>query len=223
MPAPGNQESQLVISYLALRFQVGVIGVLLPWVLLIGNWAIGGGTQASMSGYYYTPMRNILVGALCALAVFLAAYRGHDLADSVITNIAGLTMTGTALFPTKPANGTARQAVTGDLHLTFATITFVLLAVMALRFAKREPTPPGLPFWARAGYAFGFTGAGASDTPGWELATYRATGFVIIASVALIYPGSLVWGHSLLALEMIMLIAFGVSWFVKGRKILSGG
>jgi hypothetical protein len=40
--------------------------------------------------------------------------------------------------------------------------------------------------------------------------------------LALIYPGSLVWGRSLLALEMIMLTAFGLSWFVKGQKVLSG-
>jgi hypothetical protein len=56
-PSPQNATSQMVLSYLALRLFVGVTGVLLPWVLLIGNWALGDGTQPSMSGYYYTPMR----------------------------------------------------------------------------------------------------------------------------------------------------------------------
>jgi hypothetical protein len=31
-----------------------------------------------------------------------------------------------------------------------------------------------------------------------------------------------VWRYSALALEMIMLMAFGLSWFVKGQKILAG-
>jgi hypothetical protein len=74
-----NTTGLMVISYLQLRFYVGVIGVLLPWVLIVGNWAIGDGLQPSLSGYYYTPMRNI-----------------------------------------------------------FACVAFVLLAMMALRFAKRE-------------------------------------------------------------------------------------
>jgi hypothetical protein len=222
-PEPQNTKAQMVLSYLALRVFVGVIGVLLPWVLLIGNWAIGDGTQPSMSGYYYTPMRNIFVGALCALAVFLVAYQGYDLADTTITNLAGVGTVGTALCPTAPYGGTGREVVIGDCHLVFAVITFLMLAVMALRFAKREPTPAGLSFWRQAGYAFGFTGAASSVRPLWKTVLYRVCGFVILLALALIYPGSLVWGYSLLALEMIMLIAFGLSWFVKGSTLLAGG
>lgn len=81
--------------------------------------------------------------------------------------------------PTTRFGGTGHQVVIGDFHFAFAIIAFVMLGVMALRFAKREPTPPG--------------------------------------------PGVARLGRSLLALEMIMLTAFGLSWFVKGQKILSGG
>ena len=221
--SPQNSTSQMVLSYLALRLIVGVIGVLLPWVLLIGNWVLGDGTQPSMSGYYYTPMRNIFVGALCTLAAFLVAYKGYDLTDTVITNVAGVATAATALFPTKPFNGTRHQVVIGDFHLVFSVIAFVMLAVMALRFARREPTPPGLSFWRRAGYAFGFTEGADSVRPLWKTVLYRVCGFVILAAIALIYPGSLVWGYSLLALEMIMLIAFGLSWFVKGSTLLTSG
>jgi hypothetical protein len=222
-PEPQNTKAQMVLSYLALRVLVGVIGVALPWVLLFGNWLVAAGTQPSMSGYYYTPMRNVFVGALCSLAVFLVAYKGYDLADTTITNIAGGGTVGTALFPTTPYGGTGREVVIGDCHLVFAVITFVMLAVMALRFAKREPTPAGLSFWRQVGYAFGFTGAAASLRPLWKTVLYRVCGFVILVAIALIYPGSLVWGYSLLALEMIMLIAFGLSWFVKGSTLLAGG
>jgi hypothetical protein len=224
-PAPvANANGLMVISYLQLRFYVGVIGVLLPWVLVIGNWALGQGLQPSLSGYYYTPMRNILVGALCGLAVFFVAYRGYDRSDSVITNVAGVATIGLALCPTTtPQRPDLRQVIIGDLHLCFACVAFVLLAVMALRFAKREPTPAGLSFWKAFGYAFGFTRAASSQTPWWEVITYRFCGFTILACVALIYPGSRVYSYSLLILEMILMTAFGLSWFIKGGKLFAGG
>jgi hypothetical protein len=46
---------------------------------------------------------------------------------------------------------------------------------------------------------------------------------VILACVILVYPLSGAATYSLLVLETIMLVFFGLSWFVKGRKILSGG
>ena len=93
---------------------------------------------------------------------------------------------------------------------------------MAFRFAKREPIRPGLPWWERVKYAFGFTGPGESGAVGWELAVYRASGVTILVCIAVIYPLSSV-NYSLLVLETVMLVSFGLSWFVKGRKILSGG
>jgi hypothetical protein len=218
-PPPAGE---MVMSYLLMRLFVGVIGMLLPPLLIVGNWAIGYGFQPSLSGYYYTPMRNFFVGALCALAIFLVAYNGYDLADRMITNIAGVATIATALLPTTPpTDPDLRQVVIGDLHLTVACVAFVLLAVMALRFAKREPTPPGLPFWRRVGYAFGFTGAADSGTPRWEVVVYRVSGFVMLGCLLLLYPLSTVATYSLLTLETTMLVFFGLSWFVKGRKLLT--
>jgi hypothetical protein len=94
---------------------------------------------------------------------------------------------------------------------------------MALRFASREPTPAGLPFGSRCKDAFGFTGPGSSSTPAWELVTYRVSGFVIIGCTVLCYPLWQVNPYTLIYLETIILVTFGASWFVKGRKILSGG
>jgi hypothetical protein len=211
------------MSYLLLRVLIGVIAVLLPFVLVLVNWAIGHGSQQSVSGYYYTAMRDTFVGSLCAIGVFLVSYDGYDLADRLITDAAGLCTICIAFLPTTPGNRpTARQVLIGDLHLTFAGAAFVLLSVMAFRFAKREPTRPGLAWWERVKHAFGFTGPGESGAARWELAAYRASGTVILLCIALAYPLSTV-RYSLLVLETIMLVSFGLSWFVKGRKILSGG
>ena len=98
------EKNQLIVSYMVLRRTVGWIGTLLPIVLPLGNALIFHASRPySMSGYYYTGMRNIFVGALCALGVFLVAYNGYDDVDRWITNIAGASAIGVALFPTKPA------------------------------------------------------------------------------------------------------------------------
>jgi hypothetical protein len=225
-PAAAREKAPapLIVSYLLMRMLIGVIAVLLPFALILANWIIGHGVQSSVSGYYYTPMRNIFVGSLCAIGVFLISYDGYDLADRTITDVAGLCAICIACFPTTPAHQpTARQALIGDLHLTFACTAFVLLSVMAFRFAKRRPTPPGLTWWRRVDYAFGFTGPGDSQALAWERVVYRVSGGMILTCVILIYPLSTAAAHSLLVLETIMLVAFGLSWFVKGRKILSGG
>ena len=56
-----------------------------------------------------------------------------------------------------------------------------------------------------------------------EQMNWRAWTGVILTCVILVYPLSSTATYSLLVLETIMLVFFGLSWFVKGRKILSGG
>ncbi len=57
-------------TYLALRKAVGWIGILLPLVLILGMLLIfrGDAIQKTISQYYYTGMRDVFVGALCAIA-----------------------------------------------------------------------------------------------------------------------------------------------------------
>jgi hypothetical protein len=164
-----------------------------------------------MSGYYYTDMRNVFVGALCALGVFLVAYDDYDPVDRWVTNIAGFAAIGVAFCPTKPAVCTAgaagcpassvprlsaSQQLTGDFHLFFAAVTFIALGVMALRFGE-----------GRGGLV------------------YRASGVTILSCVALaalsnLLPSSVSAHWPLLFIfEAVAVFAFGVSWFAKGRTL----
>jgi hypothetical protein len=235
--------NQLVVSYLFLRQAVGWIAILLPFVLLAGN-LISATTSPplSMSGYYYTDMRNAFIGALCALGVFLVAYAGYDDVDRWITNIAGLAAIGVAFCPTKPAVCAAApavcpasqvrhlsdsQQVVGDIHLVFAVVAFVMLGLMALRFAKTGPTPSGQDFWAQIRYGLGFgpPGAGQPQVSAADTLIYRISGFTIFTSVLLaalanLLPASVNADWRLLFIfEAVAVVAFGVSWFVKGRTI----
>ena len=56
----------------------------------------------SISAYYYTSMRDVFVGVLAAIGVFLFCYRGPDKKDNFWTNVAGLCAVGIGLFPTEP-------------------------------------------------------------------------------------------------------------------------
>jgi len=68
-----NKYSIHTYSYLSLRKAVGWIGMSLPFVLMLGVILIFNGNliQESISHYYYTGMRNVFVGALCAVGLFL--------------------------------------------------------------------------------------------------------------------------------------------------------
>jgi hypothetical protein len=247
--SPGrNQRSpegnQLIVSYMFLRQTVGWIGTLLPAVLLAGAAISSKASRpGSMSGYYYTDMRNIFVGALCALGVFLVAYDGYDDVDRWITSIAGFGAIGVALCPTKPAVcvaaaqaclasslthlSTTQQAV-GDIHLVFAAATFIALGLMALRFGKGGVTPPGQSTLGRMQYGLGFGQPNVGDQPQrypGENLIYRASGITIMACVMLAALSNLlpapVNAHwpLLFIFEAVAVFVFGFSWFVKGRTI----
>jgi hypothetical protein len=238
-----TEGKQLVVSYLFLRRAVGWIAIFLPIVLLAGNLISSAASPPeSMSGYYYTDMRNIFVGSLCALGVFLVAYNGYDDVDRWVTTIAGLGAIGVAFCPTKPAVCVAgaaacpapsvrqlaiHQTVVGDIHLGFALLAFLMLGLMALRFAKTGPTPSGqgLVGQLRYGLGFGPPDAGQPRDSAADTVIYRVSGITVFACVLLailanLLPASVNASWRLLFIfEAVAVVAFGVSWFVKGQAI----
>jgi hypothetical protein len=240
-PSTGGRE--LVVSYLFLRRAVGWIAILLPIVLLAGNLISSAASPPeSMSGYYYTDMRNIFVGSLCALGVFLVAYNGYDNVDRWVTTIAGLGAIGVAFCPTKPAVCVAgaatcpapsvrqlstSQTVVGDIHLGFALLAFLMLGLMALRFARTGPTPSGQGWVGQLRYGLGF----GPPVPGQprdsaaDTVIYRVSGITVFACVLLailanLLPASVNASWRLLFIfEALAVVAFGVSWFAKGHTI----
>ncbi|SFW89300.1 DUF998 domain-containing protein [Amycolatopsis australiensis] len=195
-------ETPLVHSYLYLRRAIGTIGLALPVVLILGKQLVQGGDLiGSLSGYYYTDLRDVFVGAMCAAGVFLLAYYGHDYIDNIASTVAGLGAIGLALFPTTPAHDvTAWDRTSGVLHLAFAAVFFLMLAYFCLRlFPHDGEQPPG-------------TGI-----------VYRGCGIVILAALVLIALTSSLrlvpdW-HPALWLESVAVWAFGVAWLLKGQTL----
>ena len=208
-PTSLSETREAVLSYIGLRRAIGGIGIALPFVLVIGNLLLTGeGLRSSLSSYYYTGMRDIFVGSLCAVGVFLFCYR-YDRADDLMANIAGASAIGVALLPTRPTVPTSMtQIVVGWVHLTFAAVFFALLAWFCLVPFTRDdgaPTPRKM----------------VRNT------VYRACGIVILACLVLaavngilVPPAVANWLHGLFWLESLAALAFGVAWFVKGDTVL---
>lgn len=62
----------LVVSYLGIRRAIGAIGLALPILLGPVGWLVFGiEIQDNLSSYYHTALRDIFVGAMCAIGIFL--------------------------------------------------------------------------------------------------------------------------------------------------------
>ena len=95
---PANQDS--IISFLLLRKALGWIAIAMPFALGFGAWFFEGIPWAdSVSAYYYTSMRDVFVGTMFAIGVFLFCYRGGNRQDNILTNLAGITAGAIGLLP----------------------------------------------------------------------------------------------------------------------------
>lgn len=191
-------------SYLALRKAVGWTGIMLPVVLLLGNTLFFGGSfpEPSISLYYHTPMRDVLVGGLCAVALFLFFYAGHSRWDNYTGDLAAFFALIVAWFPaSEPGVG----GVINAIHFVAAALFFITLACFSLfLFTKRgdNPTPEKLK----------------------RNIVYIICGIVMIASMLLMLVYFIITGHSgtspvIFWAETIALSAFGVSWLTKGGTL----
>jgi hypothetical protein len=199
---------RLVLSYLSLRQAVGVLGVALPIVLLVGA-----GWRPSISDYYGSGMRDVFVGVLFAIAVFLYSYVGYEEwpdkkpyqpLDNTASTMACIFALGVALFPV-----TSESDLVRIVHLLAAAALFLTLAYFSL---------------------FLFTKTKETGTPRPEKRArnrvYVVCGVVMLACIGLIAVYSLFLQGTGIGdlrpvfwLETLALWAFGVSWFVKGEGL----
>jgi uncharacterized membrane protein len=191
-----------------LRSGVGLIGMLLPLILLVGNslFAHELVIRGSVSSYYYTPMRDVFVGGLCSMGVFLLAYRYEPIDDRAST-VAGLAAIGVALFPTAPDG--VPDGWVGRLHLGFAAVFFLTLAFFCAFLFTRSSSPADQ--------------LGAAKRH--RNLLYRVCGWLIVVSLLVavltsrLAPGVQQALHPLYWCEFVASLAFGVAWAVKGETI----
>jgi hypothetical protein len=210
-------EKSLAFSYMTLRTAIGGLGFALPFAVSLGAWIIfGQGLQGSISAYYYTGMRDVLVGSLFATGFFLFSYTGYARADNIASKLAFAFALGVALFPTTPPptpDIPNPETVIGTFHYIFAAGFFLTLSYFCLfLFVKTNTT--GKP----------------AMTPRkvQRNVIYRVCGGVMLACIVLMAIYNFAGGDktSLASLnptywlETIAILAFGVSWLTKGEAIL---
>ena len=205
-------KNPIVLSYLALRKAVGAVALGLPFVLAIPWWILRDHMiQTSISGYYYTGMRNLFVGSLCAIAMFMLCCRGYDWQDELAGIFSAICALGVAFFPTAPDDGaTQHQHQIGFVHYTFAALLFLTLAYFCLVLFKMSAENKIV-----------------TQKKTQRNLVYTVCGCVILASILLIVVlkflkveylfGSL---GSVFCFETTALLAFGTAWLIKGETFL---
>jgi hypothetical protein len=199
-------DSALAVAYTHLQRIVGVMAILLPFVLFVGNWALTGNElESSISAYYHTPMGSVFVGVLWALGVFFLSYNYRPLPgfnlDNKLSTLATVAAVCVAVFPTTSDASVATRAEKniGIVHMVSAGVLFTLLAIFAL---------------------FLFPRSSGEMTPEKRRRNilYRTCGVVMAVAILSMFPSQKApdsW-HLFLWLETICVLAFGVSWLIKG-------
>jgi hypothetical protein len=187
------------------------------------TYIAGADLKASISHFYYTTAGPIFTGILITVAIFLYCYKGYPknkkddrlpwLTDKRITVFAASCALGIVVFPTdSPQRITdnihifVSSRMAGNLHLSFATLFFLSMAVMSMVNFRRHP---GKELISDAeGKLYLICGMGI-------VACILALGIYAFAS----YGRTWLWGEFVYIMEVIMLIFFGTAWLVKGKSI----
>jgi hypothetical protein len=208
-------DKNLVIAYLLLRKVIGVLGVSLPFILAIGAFIFfGSELQSSLSSYYHTGMRDVFVGILWAIGFFLFSYKGYERADNIAGNLACIFAIGVALFPTPPdTDPSGTISWIGVLHFAFAALFFSTLIYFSLfLFTKTDPLRRAVTLQKLQ-----------------RNKVYKVCGYTMAACILLIGIYSLLPKDTKVSLEpydlvfwleTIAIIAFGISWLIKGETFL---
>lgn len=194
------------------RQLIGYIGLALPFILVIlagirptadlPRWGI----LDSVSAYYYTGAVAAFVGMLVTLALFLITYRGYGnkyhRVDRAAAVTAGCAAIGVAFFPAKAPDGIAAltwwSKAVGVTHYVSAVVLFAMFALFSLWLFR----------------------LGTSDHP--PAAKRRRNRIYLACGVAILV--CMAWAgisgandKPIFLPESLALVAFAVSWLVKGR------
>ncbi|NES28736.1 DUF998 domain-containing protein [Micromonospora terminaliae] len=209
-PEP-RRPPQDAVTVRHLRLGIGSVGIALPVALVVGHLIAARRLTLldSLSGYYHTEMRDVFVGALCAVGVFLIAYR-YRWPDDALGTLAGLLAIAVALFPTTvgaaPGTTSPSDRWVGVVHQVAAAALFVLLAVFCLVLFTRPDRAGVAP--SRSAVRF-----------------YRACGGVILVAIAVALASTQLPAevrHTLkpvLWCETVAVFAFGAAWVAKSDAL----
>lgn len=196
-----------------------------PWLVahLETDYLAGANLKSSISHFYYTAAAPLFIGILISVAIFLFTYNGYTpnpqndrwvwLTDKRISTFAACCLLGIVVFPTDSYAHLKDNlfifettGLVGKIHLSFAALFFISMAVMSIINFRRQPNKRLI-----------------SDGEG---KTYLICGWGIICCLLIVTitflinsTGSWLGGKFMFVMEVLMLLFFGISWLTKGKSI----
>jgi ABC-type amino acid transport system permease subunit len=179
--------------------------------------------KSSVSHFYYTASGPLFTGILITVAIFLLCYKGNPikpnddkyawLSDNRLASFAGVCALGIVVFPigsddkiTDNIHIFVASAFAATVHLSFAALFFVSIAIMCIVNFRRHPNK-----------VFVHTQEGN---------LYLVCGWGILICLLVLAIYSFTPWHSqawvpysfVYIVEAMMLILFGIAWLVKGKS-----
>ena len=195
-----------------IRNWAGFLGMILPWISLIGAVIISIATGVpaafwstlSISATYY--ICPALTGILTTASIVLMCYDGYDWRDNLITTISGVFGIMIVLFPCACTVAGATVgffqlpvAISNIIHCISACTFFILLSINSL---------------------FLFTLGEENPTKQKKIRNivYRVCGIGMLCALALMVIPVSFFAKTFIV-EAIALTFFGISWLVKGQAL----
>jgi hypothetical protein len=200
------------------RTAIGVLGVLLPIMMILSSLLAGEAIRNSISAYYYGTARDWFVGTLWVLGVFLFFYRFRPYQpsapkqqlesirsgalDSWLGKAAGIAAVIVSLLPTTPPEGSPTQPPEiGKAHGISAGILFICLSLFPLVLFSQSRKRKRV----------------------YQIIGWTMIGLMLLVALYAFAPENLrealaPW-RPILVVETLLVWAFGFSWFEKGREL----
>lgn len=190
---PGHDRG-LEQSFLIQRRGMSILAAAFPVIFLVSSFVLHRTDfQPSISAYYWThdTERNLFVGVLWAVGVFLVLYKGYTQLEDWVLNVAGVCAVGISLFP-KPHEGQGTW-----LHYVFAGLFFACIFYVCIFMSRNS----------------------LKDMPDKERAerfrrAYYGCGAVMVGSIGFAFvKGGIFW------LEALGVWSFAAFWYIKTREL----
>lgn len=210
-------------SYNRIRKLVGVLGLLLPILIVLAYW----GFLPSISLYYYTRSAVFFIAILAAFGLLLISYQGYEpkenekgLSDNLVSHIGGFAILIVVLVPTCCTRtelsichvcasdsfclfGHTNKTI-NIFHLLSAGIFFFFMGYMSLVNFRRGTDKKYHFMYKLCGYIIWFS----------------LLILIIEFAIRLTHLGrGYITPYDVYILETVMVFAFAISWLLKGRTI----
>lgn len=181
-----------------------------------------GNLKSSISHFYYTAAGPLFTGILITVGIFLLCYQGYPknpeqdrlpwLTDRLLASCGGIFLLGVVVFPTGSDEVITdnihifvSSTIAGYIHLGFAGMFFVAMAVMAIVNFRRNPGNKLIR--NREGILY--------LVCGWGMLVCLLV--LLVAMIGKWEDKGWVPHYFVFAMETVMLVLFGTAWLAKGK------